>query len=157
MAALPVNVKRYIVECLACFQTPSEVVKSVKDEFDIDVTRMQVSKYNPEKAMGKNLSAELRALFDETREKFKKDRDAIPIANQNYRLQSLNTMHQKAVTNGNMGLAAQLLEQSAKEVGGAYTNTRKLEGGDPNKPIAVKNTHALSDEQLAAIAASGSP
>lgn len=158
MAALDVKVKRYIVMALACFDTPSQAAAAVKEEFGVDVSRQQVSGYDPTKVQGRDLSKELRTLFDETRAKFIADVEAIPIARQAYRMRSLQRLHQRAEITGNADLAARLLEQAAKEVGGAYTNTRKLQGGDPAAPIGVKHmlqASDLSDDDLARIAASG--
>lgn len=157
MAALDVKVKRFIVSSLACWDTPTQVAKSVREEFGIEITRMQVATYDPTKAAGRELSKELKALFAETRAKFKSELDAIPIANQAYRLRSLARMHARAEEQGNAALAAQLLEQAAKETGGAYTNRRQIEGGDPAKPIHHAHHRAadLSDDDLASIASAG--
>ena len=37
MAALKSDVKAFIVQALACFDTPTQVSQAVKQEFDIDV------------------------------------------------------------------------------------------------------------------------
>lgn len=42
MATLKNEVKSFIVQALACFDTPSQVVESVKNEFGVVVTRQQV-------------------------------------------------------------------------------------------------------------------
>lgn len=135
MATLSVPQKRFIVECIACFQTPTEAAQSFKEEYGIEIGRQQVQKHDPTKAAGCNLSKELVAFFHECREKYRTSVENIPIANQAYRLSSLNKLHEIAKQKGNAMLAAQLLEQGAKEIGGAYTNTRKLEGG--KTPIGV--------------------
>lgn len=138
MPALDVKVKRFIVRALACWDTPSQVAASVKEEFGIEVTRQQVATYDPTKVNGRELSKELTALFNETRAKFKSEIDEIPIANQAFRLRSLARMHQVAETRGNADLAARLLEQAAKEQGGAYTDRRRHQmldkDGDPTDP-----------------------
>jgi hypothetical protein len=143
MATLTVPQKRFIVECLACFQSPTHAAKSFKEEYGIEITRMLVQKHDPTKVSGIALSKQLRELFYETREKYRANVDDIPIANQAYRLTSLNKLHELAVSKNNAMLAAQLLEQGAKEIGGAYTNTRKLEGG--KTPIGVAAITASAD------------
>lgn len=159
MAALEVKVKRYIVGALACFDTPSQVAAAVKEEFGVEVTRQQVAIYDPTKVNGRELSKELKTLFEETRARFKTDLDAIPLAHQTARLRSLSRLHAKAESSGNAVLAASLLEQIAKEVGGAYTNTRRHEGGDPSKPIHVAHRKAedLTDDELAGFLTGGTP
>ncbi|WP_122869605.1 DUF2280 domain-containing protein, partial [Pseudomonas viridiflava] len=39
MAALKHEVKSFIVQALACFDTPSQVVEQVKQEFSIEISR----------------------------------------------------------------------------------------------------------------------
>ena len=41
MAALNSEVKGFIVQALACFDTPSQVAAAVREEFGIEVTRQQ--------------------------------------------------------------------------------------------------------------------
>lgn len=125
MAALKDDVKAFIVQALACFDTPTQVATAVKEEFGIDIERSHVQAYDPEKALGRNLGRKWRELFAATREAFLEDRATIPIANQNFRLRALNRMYQEAAKRGNAALAAQLIEQAAKEAGGAFTNEQK--------------------------------
>ena len=153
MAALDVKVKRYIVQALACFDTPSQVAVAVKDEFGFTITRQQVATYDPTKVNGRGLSKELKALFEDTREKFKAEVESIPVAQQSYRLRVLNRMVQAAEASNNRPLVAQLLEQAAKEVGGAYTNRRE-HSGPAGSPIPVEHggkiehLHSLPDDHL---------
>ncbi len=134
MATLSVTVKRYIVHALACFETPTEVSKAVKEEFDLEISRMQVQKYDPTKVVGQEMSKELRALFYATREKFKNEIETIPIANQAFRLKAMDKIYQSNPRNPMIQL--QVMEQTAKEVGGAFTNTRRL-AGVPGQPLEV--------------------
>lgn len=125
MAALNDDVKAFIVNALACYDTPSQVAASVKEEFGVDVSRMQVSVYDPTKKMGKALSAKWRELFESTRGRFLEAQAAVPIANSNFRLRALHRMYAQAEQRGNVVFAAQLLEQAAKETGGVFTNRQK--------------------------------
>ena len=120
---LPGPVKAFIVQRLARFDMPSQVVKAVKEEFGLEVSRQRVHFYDPTTRAGQ----ELKALFFETREKAKQDLDSIPWYHKAIRLQRLDAMITKAIEMNNMPLAAQLLEQAAKESGGAYTNKHQLE------------------------------
>lgn len=142
MATLNDNVKTFIVQALACYDTPSQVAEAVKETFGIVVSRQQVAVYDPECLAGKDLSKKWRALFEATRKAFLKDASSIPIANQTFRLRALNRMYQRVENQGNLVLAAQLLEQASKEVGGAFTNKQKMEhtGKDGKElPQAVLN------------------
>jgi len=121
------DVKTFIVQQLACFDTPSVVAEAVKTEFEITVSRQAVHAYDPTKKAGVGLSDKWRTLFGETREKFLAEAALIGIANKNVRLRMLDRMARSAETRGNIAMAAAMCEQAAKEMGGAYTNQRKLE------------------------------
>ncbi|MDD0971623.1 DUF2280 domain-containing protein [Pseudomonas aphyarum] len=135
MAALKNDVKAFIVQALACFDTPTLVSQNVKQEFDIDVTRQQVEQHDPTKRAGANLAAKWRTLFEDTRKRFREETAEIPIANRAYRLRTLGRMAEKAENMKNMALTAQLLEQAAKEVGDVYVNRQtKNENPHDNLP-----------------------
>ncbi|WP_332773316.1 DUF2280 domain-containing protein [Pseudomonas sp. ESBL1] len=146
MAALTSDVKAFIVQALACFDTPTQVSQAVKQEFDIDVTRQQVEQHDPTKRAGANLAAKWRTLFEDTRARFRKETAEIPIANRAYRLRSLGRMAEKVEGMRNYGLALQILEQAAKEVGDVYVN-RKIE---PDKPLGSQadQQHAVAEYKL---------
>ena len=124
MAALKNDVKAFIVQALACFDTPTLVSQNVKQEFDIDVTRQQVEQHDPTKRAGANLAAKWRTLFEDTRKRFREETAEIPIANRAHRLRTLGRMAEKAESSKNMALTAQLLEQAAKATGDVYVNRR---------------------------------
>lgn len=137
------EVKTFIVQALACFDSPSTVAAAAIKELDVSVTRQQVEKYDPTKRAGQSLSAKWRALFHETRRAFLEDTATIAISHRAVRLRALQRMAEKAEDRGNMPLAASLLEQAAKEVGEAYTNRQKLEHtGRDGGPIQTEVTSA---------------
>lgn len=132
MAALKGEVKAFIVQSLACFDTPSQVVESVKKEFGLTIPRQQVESHDPTKANGRGLAQKWVDMFNATRTRFQNEISDIPIANKAYRLRALDRMMTKAETMRNMALAASLIEQAAKECGDAYTNKHKFEHSGPN-------------------------
>jgi len=71
MATLREPVKVFIVQSLACFETPQQVADAVKQEFKIEIDRQQVAAYDPTKATGKNLSKKLKDLFFKSRKHFR--------------------------------------------------------------------------------------
>lgn len=146
MAALKSDVKAFIVQALACFDTPTQVSQAVKQEFDIDVTRQQVEQHDPTKRAGANLAAKWRTLFEDTRKRFREETAEIPIANRAFRLRGLGRMAEKAENMRNLALTAQLYEQAAKECGDMYVN-RKLE---PDKPLGSQaaQQHAVAEYKL---------
>ena len=156
------HIKRFIVQAVACYDTPSQVVAAVKEEFGVTILRQQVQAYDPTKHSGRDLAKKWRDLFDATRAKFLDDASDIPIARQTYRLRQLQRLHEMAAQRNNPMLAAQLLEQAAKEVGGAYTDKRRIVGDGPGGAIPVEHSgkvsllHTMSDDELLRIASAGS-
>jgi len=142
-AKLTNEVKTYIVQAIACFDSPSIVAASVKKEFGIDVSRQLVETYDPTKKAGANISDKWKALHEETRKTFLEDTASIAISHRAVRLRALQRMADKAETSGNMVLASSLLKQAAEEVGGSYTNRRELTGKDgkdlpvPVSPVTI--------------------
>lgn len=122
--------KTFIVQSLACFDTPSVVVEAVRKEFGETITRQTAEGFDPNKRAGAKLSNKWRAIFEETRKTFLEDTAAIAISHRAVRLRALQRMAEKAENMGNMSLAAQLHKQAAEEVGGTYTNRREITGKD---------------------------
>ncbi|EMO2353039.1 DUF2280 domain-containing protein [Klebsiella pneumoniae] len=147
MAALKPEVRAFIVQELACFDTPSQIVESVQKEFKVQVTRQQVASHDPTKVAGKGLAQKWVDLFNLTRDRFLNEISDIPIANKAYRLRVLQRMSTTAEGMKNLGMTAQLLEQAAKEVGDAYTNKLKVEStGKDGGPIKTETTNLTPQE-----------
>jgi hypothetical protein len=132
MATLTDDVKLAVVRALACYDTPKQVVGSIKEEFGLTVSPQQVEAYDPTKYAGRALSKKWRAVFEETRKAFLADISQVPIANAAVRLRRIERILVKAETSGNTVIALQALEQAAKEAGGAFTNKTRVEASGPN-------------------------
>lgn len=131
MAALKDEVKAFIVQALACFDTPSQVCQAVKEQYGIEVSRQLCERYDPTKYSGRDLGQKWKTFFEECRKRFREETVDIPIANRAFRLRAMNRFVEKAETMKNIGLAMQILEQAAKETGDIYVNRgRKEEAGD---------------------------
>ncbi|MDD2046114.1 DUF2280 domain-containing protein [Pseudomonas putida] len=122
MAALKDEVKRFIVQALACFDTPTQVVQAVKETYGLEISRQQCEQYDPTKYAGRDLGVKWKAVFEDTRKRFREETAEIPIANRAYRLRALGRIAERAETMKNLPLAIQVLEQAAKEVGDIYVN-----------------------------------
>lgn len=142
MAALKDEVKAFIVQAIACFDKPTQVAASVKEQFGVEVSRQQCESYDPTKYAGRQLNIKWRTLFEDTRKRFREETAEIGIANRAMRLRVLERMAEKAESKGNIPLAMQILEQAAKEVGDVYVNRRLdsplalpagQEGGPPQR------------------------
>lgn len=144
MAALSEPVKIFIVQALACRDTPQEVVTLVKQEYGIEVTRSQCQNYDPTKYSGRNLSKKFVQLFNETREKFDAGLIDIPIANKHFRLKQYQKQLERNAKNTVMSL--KILEQAAKDVGGQFTNRQEITGKDGKDLMTV--SEADLDKQI---------
>ncbi|BBQ89420.1 DUF2280 domain-containing protein [Raoultella ornithinolytica] len=140
MAALKPEVKAFIIQMLACYDTPSQVVEAVQKDFGIAITRQQVETHDPTKVSGKSLAKKWVDLFNLTRDRFLNEISDIPIANKAYRLRVLQRMSTTAENMKNIGMTAQLLEQAAKEVGEAYSNKQKVEHTSPDGSMSPRPT-----------------
>ncbi|AUM25913.1 DUF2280 domain-containing protein [Acinetobacter pittii] len=136
MAALKEPVKIYIVQALACRDTPQEVVEQVKQEFGVDISRSQCECYDPTKYSGRNLSKKYVELFESTREKFDEGLIDIPIANKYYRLKQYQRQLDRT---RNVKTALKILEQAAKDIGGQFTNRQEITGKDGG-PVQTVNS-----------------
>ena len=117
MATLSNEVKAFIVQALACFDTPSQVAAAVREEFGIEVTRQKCEAHDPTKRAGKDLAKRWVVLFEDTRKRFREETAEIPIANRAYRLRAMGRFIERAEGMKNIPLAMQILEQAAKECG----------------------------------------
>ncbi|MDD1002423.1 MULTISPECIES: DUF2280 domain-containing protein [unclassified Pseudomonas] len=138
MAALKDEVKRFIVQALACFDTPTQVVQAVKETFGVEVSRQQCEQYDPTKHAGRDLGVKWKAVFEDTRKRFREETAEIPIANRAFRLRAMNRFVERAESLKNIGLAMQILEQAAKEVGDVYVNRHRKDEPDDEPAIPTR-------------------
>lgn len=143
--SLPADVKRHAVVLFAQYQTLSAVGKAIREDYGITVDRRTLKQYDCASATGR-VGKALRALFDEARKAYLADTFGIGIAHQNQRLRMLDRMAHKAEERGDYALAAQLLAQGAKELGGLVDQQRVHHTG------VVGNVHMSVDDARAELA-----
>jgi len=125
MARLRDTERREIVQRLACFESPSEVVEYVSEAFDKDVTVRQVCHYDPTRS--EETAEKWKRLFEETREAFLSDLDTIPLSHRAVRLRELTDLYERAKEQEEVEKAARMLKQAAKEVGDKFTNRQEVD------------------------------
>ncbi|WP_038342149.1 DUF2280 domain-containing protein [Acinetobacter sp. A47] len=146
MAALKKEVKLYIVRSLAMHNTPQETVELVNAIFSQKITRQQCERYDPTKRAGQDLSQEFKDEFFATRKEFLEKPQNIPIANQTVRLSIYQKLLEKNLRNTVNSL--KILEQIAKELGGAYTNRKEVTGANGGPVETVQTAvQAISTEE----------
>lgn len=70
MARLKKAEKIFIVRSLAQFMPISDVVRDIKEKFNVDVSPQQVEYYDPTKAASADLAQEFIDLFNEARKEY---------------------------------------------------------------------------------------
>ncbi|WOB10760.1 DUF2280 domain-containing protein [Piscinibacter gummiphilus] len=151
MPQLSAEIKLHIVRALACYETPSQVSRSIKELFGVDVPRQHVGRYDPT-ASGSDVSAKWRAVFDAARAAHHSDLHEIPISHRAYRLRALQRELIKAEERGNTQMVMKVLEIAAKEVGGVYTGRREVTGPG-GTPLSHQMLGVSSVELAAAVRA----
>ena len=128
MATLNQKHKLFIVRSLAQWNTPTETVELVQQEFGITISRQQCEAYDPTKRTGQNLSKALADEFYKTREQFRKNTDEMPLANLAVRLRHYENLLNNPQNKRNPILQLIILKQVAEDVGGKYINKTELTG-----------------------------
>ena len=134
MAALNNEIKAFIVQSLACFDSPSQVATAVKDGFGVVVSRQQVETHDPTRKSSKGLAKRWVTLFEDTRSGFRSEVVKEPIANRSMRLRALGRMLEEAEARGHIVMAMKLMEQAAKECGDIYTSRRARTDAGKTEP-----------------------
>lgn len=133
---LPDNVKTFIVIRNACRDSPSTVVKAVKEVFGIDVSSAAVERYDPTKANGQTLSIRFKQLFRTAQREYQAMVIRAGISDKRWRMQCLHNITIRAMDSGNYVLAMQAMEQAAKEEGGQYTNKSVIQVDEKRQMMA---------------------
>jgi len=148
MAALKDTEREWIVQRLACYETPADVAGAASQEFGKDVTRQQVEHYDPNRS--DRVAEKWESLFQETRDEYLSNERRVAIANKLWRLRQLQDIVQSDDATREEKMEA--LEQAAKESGGKYTNETTLEHtgqGGGALQINVVNTPTDPNEDAA--------
>lgn len=134
MAALNNEIKAFIVQSLACFDSPSQVATAVKDGFGVVVSRQHVEAHDPTRKSSKGLAKRWVTLFEDTRSGFRSEVVKEPIANRSMRLRALGRMLEEAEARGHLVMAMKLMEQAAKECGDIYISRRARTDAGKTEP-----------------------
>lgn len=126
MADLTDEQKREIVEALACYRDVPSIIRAFHIEYGITLDRKQVGRYDPTRPYFAG-SEKWREVFEARRRAYMEDISDVPVAHRGYRLNMLQRGVEAAEKAGNWLLAARLLEQAAKEVGGVFTNQQSFQ------------------------------
>ena len=127
-AKLTDEMREFVVSALACFDNPMVVRRALLERYGVEITHQSVEAYDPTKYAGRTMAKKWRELFAATRAAFLEEKSQSAISSRVVRMRWRERLAQKAETQGNLALAKELLNDAAKEEGGAFTNARVLKG-----------------------------
>lgn len=151
MTELKNDIKTFIVQRLAQFESPQKVADEVNSIFEMQVSRQQVNGLDASKPYFR-ASAKWKSLFFQERQRFLADLEAIPVFHKSYRLSVMQSQVDRLLRNGhhtNVPLLLSILEQAAKETGGMFTNRRELTGKDGKDLLPQQIAREVFKEMLA--------
>jgi hypothetical protein len=154
---LPHKVQKFIVDQNACDEKPADVVKAVREEFGLEITRQAVEHYDPTKAAGSKLSDKLADHYWAVRKKYEDQEDEKGIGTLSYRLRRLAVLERQAFVKGNTLEVRECLKQAAEDKGGKYTNRREMTGagGGPIRLTVEEQRKEAAAKMLAKLVARG--
>lgn len=139
--------KAFVVQRLACWDTPAEASEALREEHGVELSPQGCEAYDPTKRAGRRVARKWRELFNATREAFKKNLgDHVPEANKAVRVRHLAHAARAFKQRNNYLGMADMFERIAKELGNVHTNRREISGRD-GKPVEVEYRD-MTDEQL---------
>lgn len=149
MADLTDDQKLEIVAALACFREPAAIIAYFQSEYGLVIDYKQVARYDPQRSYYAG-GEKWREIFDAKRKAYLHDVATVPIANQGYRLNAIQTGVDAAMKAENWMVMARLLELAAREVGGLLTNQHnvRIDDNRPKRAIDMnpeERRAALSD------------
>ena len=152
MAKLKKAEQLFIVRSLAQFMTPTEVVKAIKETFNIVVSPQQVEAYDPNKVAGRDLRKEFKEVFEATRKEYlKQPIHNISGANDIVQLKILSDL--LFVKKNNVTMTIKIVDQMQKIMKGFYEKRVEITGAGGGA-IKTENTQippppALTPDELA--------
>ena len=136
MATLGADVQTFIVQRLACFDTPSQVEQAVKLEFGIEVSRQQVQFYDP--TVGKKPAQKWCELFQATRAAYVGSVAEVGIAHPRYRLDRLQDLLVNPTFARNPELVMRILREARDETGSVAGAKAKKSEEESDRILEVR-------------------
>lgn len=152
MAKLKKAEQLFIVRSLAQFMTPTEVVKAIKETFNIVVSPQQVEAYDPTKVAGRDLRKEFKEVFVASREEYlKQPIHNISGANDIVQLKILSDL--LFVKKNNVTMTIKIVDQMQKIMKGFYEKRVEITGAGggaiKTENMQIPPTPALTPDELA--------
>jgi hypothetical protein len=146
MPVLTNEQKAFIVSAFARFDGVAEVCRSFKEQYGSEITKSHALAYNPGGANYRG-APKWHDLFERERKAFLDNVNSIGISNKTVRIHRLEQLCVIALSRRNVKLAAEIMEQAAKEMGEVFTNRREVKS-DVRSVTATMTTEELRKEIL---------
>ena len=129
------RLKEYVIERLAGFDSPVAIVRSLREEFGISITRQTIEQYDPTR--GRNPAKKWREQFFALRHEILEGKAARAAARKGVRLRWLENMAIHAMAQGDYALADRLLGSIAREVGDRRSNEGEAKPNEASTPVTA--------------------
>jgi hypothetical protein len=149
VAVLTEQDKEAMVLQFARFRRPAEVVAFMKEERGVELDVQQARTYDPTNPRFEADRDKWEPVYLAAREAYISDMKQVVVANQAWRLNELHDLYNLAKKAKNTKLAADLLEQIARECGGVMTNSRELTVNDKREKMTAEDRRAALGSILA--------
>lgn len=136
MATLKDNHREAIVRLYAEYNSNSDVIKVMKEEFGLELTDSQIRYYNPEDSWSKKgLHEKWINMFHKYREEYNNQLDSIPVSQMSYQLRRIQrrldyidskTNSELDITEGGRARLELTLLQEAQKILGKFYDRKEL-------------------------------
>ncbi len=116
--------RHFAVVLFAGFWQPKQVVKALKEEFDVQVSRQAVCAYSPKH--NPKVAEKWRIIYDAARAKFIDDQDSIAVSHLSHRQAVRDRIVRAAEESGDHATVLEALDRAAKDQGGLFTAKRQI-------------------------------
>ena len=140
--------RTFLVREFACFASPKEAARALKQEFGIEISPQGAQHYDVTSGAGARAAKKWHELFNISRAAYLEHVETrIPHAHKSVRIKKLAHAADAFEQNKNfMGMAA-MLEKIAREMGSAYTNRHEVTGRDRGS-IKFEDVNSMTDDQI---------
>ena len=140
--------RSFLVREFACFATPMEAADALREEYGIEIAPQSAQHYDATSGAGSDAAKKWHDLFDVSRQAFLEEvQNSIPLAHKSVRIKELARAANTFKASKNYLAMARMLEQIAKECGGAQRIELTGKGGGA---IKFQDVDDMTDEQISA-------
>jgi hypothetical protein len=145
--------RTYVVRRLAAYDKPAAIAHSLKEVFGVTISTQAIEHYDPERPAGQDLAPQWHEVFRAARKAYIAETADISHMDKLARLRLRERMAIAAWEEGNYKLANEILNDIAKEAGGAFDGRNRHEQSGNIQPSAIVTITGPAEAQPAPEAA----